>query len=292
MIDHDTEARGIGVTLHVDGVKVVEEMIGREKAINYAEAYGNAIERARLAAILWKQAPPEEALQALATLQKPDGGFAYWVPQVSNLYDTAFVLFWFDDLGIYRGPIVDPACRFLLERQQKDGGWDEVEAVAMLNPPEWMTPGRIETRLWLTAYCAHVLICFGFAEAEGTRCPTDFLLVHCDDAGRLPGYLRATWVALPMLALYPGPDSEPFRQALAVVEANYSPDWESSYLAWLLRCLQDAGLASNQPLVVRCLVDLERKQRADGSWVSESGEGYVVDATISALRVLKGYGRL
>jgi hypothetical protein len=267
-------------------------MIDRERAIHYAQIHANAIERARLATILGEEPPPENVRQELTTLQKPDGGFAYWVPQVSNLYDTAFVLFWFDDLGIYRGPIVDPACRFLLERQQKDGGWDEVEAVAMLNPPEWMTPGRIETRVWLTAYCAHVLIRFGYAEADGTRCPADFLLAHCDDAGRLRGYLRATWIALPMLALHPGPDSESFRRALAVVEANYSPDWEGSYLAWLLRCQQDAGLPSTQPLVVRCLADLERKQHADGSWASESGEGHAVDATIGALRVLKGYGRL
>jgi len=124
---------------------------------------------------------------------------------------------------------VDWACRFLLDRQQEDGGWDEVKAVQALNPPEWMTPGRIETRVWLTAYCAHVLIRFGYAEAPGTYCPTDFLLAHCDESGRLAGYLRATWIALPMLAFYPGPDSEPFRRALAVVEANYSPDWERTW---------------------------------------------------------------
>ncbi len=60
-----------------------------------------------------------------------------------------------------------------------------------LNPPEWMMPGRIETRVWLTAYCAHVLIRFGYAEAEGTYCPNDFLLAHCDETGWMAGYLRA-----------------------------------------------------------------------------------------------------
>jgi hypothetical protein len=267
-------------------------MIDQEKAIQYVQIWGTAIDRARLATVLWREPPPEVALQELAALQNPDGGFAYWVPQVSNLCDTATVLFWFDDLETYRGPIVDPACRFLLDRQRKDSGWDEVEALGSVSTPQWMAPGRIETRVWLTAYCAHVLIRFGYAEAEGTRCPTDFLLAHRDETGRLTGYLRDTWIALPMLAFRPGPDSEPFRRALAIVKANYSPDWEGSYLAWLLRCLQDSGLPSNQPLVARCLADLERKQRTDGSWASESGEGYAVGATISALRVLKGYRRL
>ncbi|MFB0534138.1 MAG: prenyltransferase/squalene oxidase repeat-containing protein [Anaerolineae bacterium] len=265
-----------------------------EKAIAYVKARGNAVERARLAAILRDEPPLEAALQELAALQKPDGGFAYWVREVSNVCDTAFVLQWFDDLKVYRGPIVDPACRFLLDRQQEDGGWDEVEAVRALNPPEWMIPGRIETRVWLTAYCAHVLIRFGYAKAPGTCCPTDYLLAHSDETGRLAGYLRATWLALPMLAFYPGPDSEPFRRALAVAEAAYSPDWEGSYLAWLLRCLQDAGLPADHSLVTRCLADLKGKQRPDGSWEPEEGEGeeHAVNATVAALRALKSYGRI
>jgi hypothetical protein len=133
-----------------------------EKAIAYVQAQGNAVERARLAAILWDEPPPEAALRELAALQKPDGG------------------------------------------------WDEVEAVRALNPPQWMMPGRIETRVWLTAFCAHVLIRFGYAEAPGTTCPTDFLLAHSDETGRLAGYLRATWIALPMLTFYPGPDPDSF----------------------------------------------------------------------------------
>lgn len=265
-----------------------------EKAVAYVQERGNAVERARLAAILWDEPPSEAALQELTALQKPDGGFAYWVREASNVCDTAYVLQWFDDLKVYRGPAVDPACRFLLDRQREDGGWDEVEAVRALNPPEWMIPGRIETSIWLTAYCAHVLIRFGYAEAEGTYCPADFLLAHCDQTGRLAGYLRATWLALPMLAFYPGPDSEPFRKAVAVVEANYSPGWEGGYLAWLLRCLQDAGLPAEHPLVARCLDDLERKQRPDGSWEPEEGEGeeHAVNATVAALRALKGHGRI
>lgn len=265
-----------------------------EQAIAYVQSQGNAVERARLAAILWDEPPPPAALRALAGLQKPDGGFAYWVPEVSNICDTAFVLQWFDDLHVYRGPIVDAACRFLLDRQQRDGGWDEVGAVRAWNPPSWLIPGRVETRTWLTAFCAHVLIRFGYAEAEGSRCPSDFLLAHCDQRGRLAGYLRATWLALPMLAFHPGRGSRPFQQALAVVEASYSPGWAGAYLAWLLRCLQDAGLEADHPLVARSLDDLGRAQRSDGSWQPEPGEGeeHAVGATLAALRELGRCGQI
>jgi hypothetical protein len=265
-----------------------------EKALAYVRTRGDAVQQARLASILWNEPPTVRVLEDLATLQQPDGSFAYWVPQVGNICDTPYVLQWFHDLSVYREPAVDRACRFLLHHQQPDGGWDELEAVRLRNPPEWMTSGRIETRVWLTAFCAHVLICFGYAEAPGTHCPTDHLLAHCDQSGRLAGYLRATWLSLPMLAFYPGVGSEPFRRAVAVMEVSYSPDWEGAYLAWLLRCLQDAGLPAEHRLANRALQDLEHMQRTDGSWAPEEGEGeeQAARATVDALRAQKGDGRI
>lgn len=269
-------------------------MLDLERALAFVTRRGNSIERARLASVLFGEQPSEASLRELAGLQKANGGFAYWVREVSNICDTAYVLQWFDDLKAYRGPIVERACQFLLERQLDDGGWDEVEEVLVHDPPEWMIPGRVETRVWLTAFCAHMLIRFGYAEAPGTRCPSDFLLANADETGRLVGYLRATWLALPMLAFYPGPDSEPFQRALAVTEASFSRDWNGAYLAWLLRCLQDSELSGDHRLVARCLDELERKQRVDGSWAPEEGESeeQSANATVAALRALKGYGRI
>jgi hypothetical protein len=265
-----------------------------ERAVAYVQAHGNSVDQARLAATLWDERPSERVRGELAAFQNPDGGFAYRLQpgQVSTVGNTAFALRLYDDLKVHRGATVERACRFLLDHQQEDAGWDEVEAVRALDLPEWRTPGRIETRVWLTAYCAHMLLRFGYAEAEGTRCPTDFLLAHRDETGRLTGYLRATWIALPMLAFYPGPHTKPFRQALAFVDASFSPNWAGSTLAWLLRCLGDAGLPADHPLVSRCLAELERKQRPDGSWESEDGEGKVhaAGATVEALRALNEYG--
>jgi hypothetical protein len=265
-----------------------------ERSVGFVQRRGSPVERARLAAILWDKAPRQQVLDELAAAQNPDGGFAYRMEpgQVSSVGNTAFVLQWLDDMKVRRGPIVEPACRFLLDRQQADGGWDEPEAIQALSPPEWREPGRIEARVWLTAYCAHVLIRFGFAEAEGSGCPALFLLAHCDETGRLAGYLRATWIALPMLALHPGRDSEPFRRAMSVVEVHYAADWDASRVAWLLRCLGDAGLPAEVGLVARCLADLEGKQRPDGSWGSEDGEDHAAGATVEALRVLRAYGRI
>ncbi|MFX1315938.1 MAG: prenyltransferase/squalene oxidase repeat-containing protein [Promethearchaeota archaeon] len=265
-----------------------------QKAIDYIKSKGSTVEKARLKCILWNNKPSKDILQELASFQKFDGGFSYWVKEVSNICDTCYILEWFDDLKIHHSPIVDSACRFLLERQLSDGGWDEVKDITDRNPPEWMIPGRIETRVWLTGYCAHVLIRFGYAEAEGTYCPSDFLLTNCDKTGRMKGYLRATWLALPMLAFYPGSDSKIFIKAVKVVEDNYSNDWKGSYIAWLLRCLKDAKLEVTHSLVDHSLFQLKLKQNPDGSWDPEEGEGeeHRVNATISSLRVLKDYKQI
>jgi hypothetical protein len=270
------------------------EIMDLQKAISFVKLNGNLIEKARLSAVLYGQSPSTEVFSEVEKYQKPDGGFSYWCPQVSNICDTAYILLWLDDLESHRSEIADRACRFLLDRQLEDGGWDEVDEVGHYPVPEWMMPGRLETRTWLTGFCSHVLIRFGYAEVPGTRCPTDFLLSNCDATGRMMGYLRATWISLPMLAFHPGTQSEPYDNAIAVVKDNYSSEWTGAHIAWLLRCLQDAHLLIDHPLVHRAIIDLENVQKQDGSWEPEPGEGemHAVNATLSALRALRSFKRI
>jgi len=57
----------------------------------------------------------------------------------------------------------------------------------------------------------------------------------------------------------------------------------------LLRALRDCRLPADHGLVESLLGALMNRQRADGSWDSESGEEHAVDATIEVLRVLKDF---
>jgi hypothetical protein len=268
-------------------------MVRAGKAIGFVQTKGDDIEQARLISILQSKPPSESIMQKLAEMQNPDGGFAYWLDDksASTISDTVWVLGWFDDLKIHDGIIVDAAIRFLFNHQKEDGGWDEVANIADLNLPPYLFPGKIETRVWLTAYCAHCLMLFGYAESSQCRgCPAEFLLKHREPSGRLVGYLRATWDALPIFAHYPQAYSEHFTQAMEVVCNEFEPQkWVGSYLTWLIRCFRDAGLQASHPLVDSSIKALIKKQRPDGSWDSEDGEQYAVSATIDALRVLKDY---
>lgn len=272
-------------------------MVDLEKAIAYVQAKGDIIEQARLASILWGKPLEKAALQKLAEMQNPDGGFSYWVKGFSTVCDTVYILIWLDELSLQRKPLAKRAINFLFKQQKEDGGWDEVERVKEANPPPFLKPGEISTRIWLTAHCAHWLVRFGYAEHPKAKgCPAEFLLAHKEPSGRLVGCskdLRAMWDWLVLLAYYPGPDSEIFKQTLTIIEKEFSPEkWEGSYLAWLMFCFRDAGLRVNYPFVKRCLNELVKKQRPDGSWDSEDGEAFAVHATIEALCVIKHYGRI
>jgi hypothetical protein len=268
-------------------------MVRVGKAIGFVQTRGDDIEQTRLISILQGKPPSESIMQKLAEMQNPDGGFAYWLDDknVSTISDTVWVLSWFDDLEIHDGNIADAAIRFLFSHQKEDGGWDEVINIANLNPPPFLVPGKIETRVWLTAYCAHVLMLFGYAKSSQCRgCPVEFLLKHREPSGRLLGYQRATWDALPIFAHYPKAYSEHFTQAMEVVCNEFEQQkWASSYLTWLIRCFRDADLQVSHPLVDSSIKALIKKQRPDGSWDSEDGEEYAVSATIDAIRVLKDY---
>jgi len=267
-------------------------VVNLEKAIAYVQEKGDIIEQARLACILWRKPPQKAVLQKLAKMQNPDGGFSYWIKGFSTVCDTVYILKWFDDLSLQREPPVKRAIDFLLMHQKEDGGWDEVERVKETNLPPFLLPGEINTRVWVTAHCAHWFVRLGYAEPpEAKGCPVNFLLAHRETSGRLVGYLRATWDALVLFSYYPGPDSEIFKQTLAAIQKEFSPEkWEGSYMAWLICCLRDAGLLVHHPFVRRCLDELVKKQRPDGSWDSEDGETFAANATVEALRVIRHYG--
>jgi hypothetical protein len=106
----------------------------------------------------------------------------------------------------------------------------------------------------------------------------------------LMGDSRATWDALVSFAYYPGRGSELFEETLAAEERVRPQKLEGSLLAWLCCYLRDAGLDTEHPFVKRCLENLLKKQRSDGSWDSENGEAFAANATVEALRVIKHYG--
>ena len=53
--------------------------VDRPKAITYVQTRGDAIEQARLAAIINAEPASAAVLRDIADRQNPDGGFGYWL---------------------------------------------------------------------------------------------------------------------------------------------------------------------------------------------------------------------
>ncbi|MFX1602682.1 MAG: prenyltransferase/squalene oxidase repeat-containing protein [Promethearchaeota archaeon] len=269
-------------------------MVDVKHAASFVRRVGDTVQQARLECILQQKRPPRSVLSAIEDMRNSDGGFAFWDEEISSIASTLNILGWVDDLSVKKGALVDKTFEFLLDHQQEDGGWDELKAVRNLKAPPFMTPGETDTRVWLTACCAHWFVRFGRAEPPGAKgCPVRFLEQHIQPSGLLSGYLRATWDALVIFGYHPGVDSQLFANTVKAIEDSFAPEaWDGSVIAWLLRALRDSGLKSDHQLVSRSLDALEKNQLVDGSWGSEDGDEYSVWATVDALRVLKDFGRV
>ena len=266
-------------------------MVNIKNAIEFVKSYGSQIEQARLDSILLGTPAPVTIQQELTKLQNPDGGYSYWIKGCSTVYDTVHILTWLDDLKIQNGPLVDSAFNFLIKNLKPDGGWDEVEDIKNADPPPFLMPGEINTRIRITAYCAHWLMRFERGGEGGIKEKnTEFLKSYIKPSGLLIDNLQPTWDVLVLFSYSPGMDSLLFKETLRIIEKNYAPQkWSGSYLAYLLCCLRDSGLHSSHPFVDRCLKELTDKQLSDGSWNSRYGEGHSADAIVETLRVLKHF---
>ena len=264
------------------------------KSIVFVEERGSDLEKARIGQILCGQKPEADILQCFAALQNEDGGFPYDMVQgnLSAVDNVLVALWWMDELGILKSPIADKAVGYLLAVQREDGSWDEDPSIAQYDLPPWISPGDLQTRLYLSSYAAYWLAVIGYGTQAAFQKVLEFLRKHQDETGRFRGYLHTTWIATSAF-LMAGPQySEVVEKGLQALMNKPLAEWEASQIAWALDCLGKAGLQENHPFTQKCLVELLNRRRPDGSWSSEDGETFAVVATIEALKVFKLYGRL
>jgi hypothetical protein len=266
-------------------------MVNLNQAINFVNTNGNEIEKARMKSLLLGTQPDQNIIQELTKYQNEDGGFSYFTKDISTVFDTIYILTWLDDLQLRDGELVNSAFEFLIKNQQDDTGWDEVSEVANLDASDALPPGEIDTRVFLTAFCAHWLVRFDRTkEMDNKGEPLEFITNHRNPDGLILDDQQTTWDSLVLFSRSPGKESELFAETIEIIEKKFSPDeLMGGNLAYLLCCLRDAGLDAYHPIVNLSTDELIQKQREDGSWESEYGDEYATAATIEALRVLKHY---
>jgi len=263
-------------------------------AISWVNQKGNALEKSRLAYVLFGAEVDLEVVKPVIALQNKDGGFPFVMTPgyLTSIDQTLVVLGWLDELGMLESPAAVKAIHFLYANQQADGGWDEAAELARYALPGWIKPGDLNTRLYLTANTAYWLALSGRTNRPCFHRAFEFLIEQQEKCGDGFGFLCTTWIAAGVFLLA-GPRYVDFaRKSIQFLMDQPIAGWECAQLAWALNNLSVAGLPENHPLVVRALAELVQRQHPDGSWPSEDVPAYTVDTTIRVLKVLGYYDLL
>lgn len=260
-----------------------------QPAIDFVLLRGTPVEQARLRAVLYGDAPPDDVRDQLQRSQRSDGGWAAnWAPDYSSLDATCYQLSQAEQLGIGRtAPMVIDAVRFLAERQHFDGSWAEEPSEAAA-APVWATPGDAAAGLYVTANCAFWVAMTGLVPSA-VHDAALYLSFHLDESGALPSFSQTHWLAAAVWQ-HQGMADEA-RKSLRYLN-GIVPELSAGNLAWMVMALRLGGVRRDNT-TVRAALDRLIKLRDDAvSWPADEGADNSVHVTIEAIRALKLCRRL
>ncbi len=259
-----------------------------EQAIAYIRQHGSSLELARLHAALGEKAEIEDARRQVAALQNPDGGWPYRQQegQPSSLAATHHALTWLAELGLRSDATGQRGLDFLVAAQQADGSWQESQQILALNPPGWMSPENAMANAYLTADSAYHLAVGRDAQMDAVTNACNFLYqLELEEQ-----YPQTIWIMGALFTIAEGETSEVAVATRAYLEERLDSQWDASALAWLLNTYLNAGIAPSTPLLTRARALLEEAQQPNGSFSSDDGDAFTLDATIQAVRALQAAG--
>lgn len=260
--------------------------VDSEAASAYVLANGSPRDRARLQGI-FGAATARETARELEEIQNPDGGFPGWGQKggPSSIDATCYTLFQMKDLPPLAGsPMASRAVAFLRRNQLTDGSWAELPAALEFAGP-WAQPDNPSVAPYLTANAAYTIVTL---EPE-----------HLEPVYRAASWLRKALAGTPgapatqtlglcwalFYRLY-GPRSTEANWSFQAAMQQELPAYE---LAWVLACGLEVSAGGKFTLpTVAALSSLAAMQEKTGGWPGEPG--LEVEATLTALRVFRGFG--
>lgn len=259
--------------------------------VAYIDQNGSEVERARLRGILGRPRPEAKVVRALEARENDDGGFPYaMVPgRLSTILATTTALEWMQDLGWLRSPQAERALTYLQSVQRPDGSWDEPPGLIKFNPPPRLLPGDPRVRVLSTALAACWLARVGRHDDHAVVRAASYLRDRQGPDGRFAGFLQATWMATAFFLIIEGEGSESAARGLGALAAVEVARWSPGAQAGMLNALGEAGVPEDAPLIQQGVARLLVLACPDGSWLSEDGDLYRVEATLRALRALLFY---
>jgi len=244
------------------------------KAVRYVEEHGNEVEILRLRKYQGLS-DSKEVLRVLSIYQFPSGGWYYEDDETKTLSLGASTL-WLRvllELGLQGTEMVHRTASFIMENQDEDGSWYELEEKLKRSPQAWLSEDEEDNRLWFTISAVVFLTACGYRDNVAVTRARNFLLRFWDDHGRFKDNWYPYIAGIPFFASIRGASSRAFKSCY-----NFSMEklhlCNSFLLGWLLTMCRLAELPGTDPLVEAALDRLESLQRPDGAWGSKYGDSY------------------
>lgn len=259
-----------------------------DRARAFVLAHGGAREQARLDGIFGRSEPERSVVRALEQLQNPDGGFPlFQEPGAPSAIDTTcYLLTHLKDIPPLGGsPMASRALAFLRRTQRTDGSWVEPPAVQERSP-FWAKGEEPLAVGYLTANATYMLMTMEPEHMDPIARGSRWLRMELGRNGQGEhAYAQTLFLAAAVWSKMVGPNSNEKGWAYDLLSRR---ELEASTLAWWLTTVMETGLeARTFSLVLKQLQQLAALQQADGSWPAE--EGFPVEATLTALRVFRGF---
>ncbi|NMC12751.1 MAG: hypothetical protein GYA34_07685 [Chloroflexi bacterium] len=266
--------------------------INRDKAFQFVQASGDPVLSA-LAAYAIGEKSAAEALQAIQTYQRPDGGWTKtdkdFQGDLSVISTTWVALQWLIWLGGDRTPALERTLSFLRTTQNEAGYWDEPEAIRQFNPPFWMLPGSYPNQLWFTSAVCCKLKELGCEKEVNFEKALEFLRMGWDGV-RYPVFVHTHWMVMPLLSLHDTGSVQDKNIILGcktflqkAIESSSADPGDLNAVAYASRLAGDIA----DDLYHKALQHVLNNQADDGGWITHYPEKHRPAFTVEALFLLK-----
>lgn len=254
-------------------------------------AHGSAREKARLEGIFGTVGPARTVVKELEALQNADGGFPARgeAGGPSSIDATCYLLSQLKDMPPLSGsPMASRAVAFLRRVQQNDGCWMESGAAAGAVGP-WAHPDNPHAAPYLTALATYSMMTLEPEQMDSIRRGAAWLrrALGGDRTGEETP-VQTLALAWAVFCRVHGPNSH---EAGWCFHHVIRREMDAAELSWCLTCALEVGAGGPFVLpIAKGLGRLSAMQQPDGAWPAE--EGLLLESTLTALRVFRGYGVL
>ena len=151
--------------------------LNARKAIGYVRHHGGEVESIRIQHLLGNMSL-SEAERVLSKYQLPNGGW-YYEDNPAETVSIGASNIWLRillELELKNTPILERTASFLIEHQDPDGSWYELEEKLEKSPQVWLSEDVLDNRLWFTISLTVFLMASGFESHPAIEKSRDYLL--------------------------------------------------------------------------------------------------------------------